>query len=122
MSNSYSFPVQNGFLLLRYSFVVCQGYKAPRRIDPRLLDPRFVFAEISGTAPNPEAKVFHPEVKKRKREGYEEGDYTQYKEVSASNFIESADPITILGSVNCLSFNQDPGNEDVVQLAIDKLP
>lgn len=24
-------------------FVVCQGYKAPAKIDPRLLDPRHLF-------------------------------------------------------------------------------
>ncbi|KAI9852193.1 MAG: AdoMet-dependent rRNA methyltransferase spb1, partial [Thelocarpon superellum] len=28
-------------------FVVCRGFKAPKRIDPRFLDPRSVFAELS---------------------------------------------------------------------------
>src|ERR1700753_4197485 len=57
-------------------FVVCRGYKAPKRIDPKFLDPRSVFAELSDPTPNNEAKVFNPEVKKkkRKRQGYEEGD------------------------------------------------
>ena len=27
-------------------FVVCQGYSAPAKIDPKLLDPRHVFADI----------------------------------------------------------------------------
>ncbi len=27
-------------------FVVCQGYLAPRKIDPKLLDPRHVFKEV----------------------------------------------------------------------------
>lgn len=27
-------------------FVVCQGYIAPSKIDPKLLDSRYVFAEI----------------------------------------------------------------------------
>lgn len=102
-------------------FVVCRGYKAPKRIDPRFLDPRAVFAELAGATPNNEAKVYNPEVKKRKREGYEEGDYTLYKEVSASEFIQTMDPIAILGSSNKLSFQQ-PLNGDVALAALDKLP
>ncbi|PTB35521.1 AdoMet-dependent rRNA methyltransferase spb1 [Trichoderma asperellum] len=102
-------------------FVVCRGYKAPKFIDPRFLDPRSVFAELSGAAPNNEAKVYNPEVKKRKRDGYEEGDWTQFKEVSASTFIQTNDPIAILGSSNKLSFAQSP-NGDIALAALDKLP
>ncbi|OAA66235.1 AdoMet-dependent rRNA methyltransferase spb1 [Cordyceps fumosorosea ARSEF 2679] len=102
-------------------FVVCRGYKAPKRIDPRFLDPRAVFAELAGATPNNEAKVYNPEVKKRKREGYEEGDYTLYKEVPASEFIQTMDPIAILGSSNKLTFQQ-PLNGDVALAALDKLP
>ncbi|OLN84439.1 AdoMet-dependent rRNA methyltransferase SPB1 [Colletotrichum chlorophyti] len=102
-------------------FVVCKGYKAPKRIDPRFLDPRAVFAELKDATPNNEAKVYNPETKKRKREGYEEGDYTQFKSVSASEFIHTTDPIAILGSSNQLSFEQ-PTNGDVALAALDKLP
>jgi AdoMet-dependent rRNA methyltransferase SPB1 len=102
-------------------FVVCRGFKAPKRIDPRLLDPRSVFEDLADPAPNNEAKVYNPEVKKRKREGYEEGDYTQYKEISASEFIQTTDPIAILGQYNKLSFEQ-PKNGDVALAALEKLP
>lgn len=102
-------------------FVVCKGYKAPKRIDPRFLDPRAVFAELKGSAPNNEAKVYKPEVKKRKREGYEEGDYTQFKEIAASEFIQTTDPLAILGNYNRLSFKQPP-NGDVALAAMEKLP
>ncbi|GAB0135794.1 hypothetical protein EsDP_00004119 [Epichloe bromicola] len=102
-------------------FVVCRGFKAPKRIDPRFLDPRYVFAELTGATPNNEAKVFNPEVKKRKRDGYEEGDYIQFKEVPASEFIQTMDPIAILGSSNKLSFEQ-PKIGDVALAALDKLP
>ncbi|KAK7403939.1 AdoMet-dependent rRNA methyltransferase spb1 [Neonectria punicea] len=102
-------------------FVVCRGYKAPKKIDPRFLDPRSVFAELQGATPNNEAKVYNPEVKKRKRDGYEEGNYTQFKEMPASEFIETLDPIAILGSYNKLSFEQ-PRNGDVTLAALDKLP
>src|ERR1700733_10565239 len=102
-------------------FVVCRGFKAPKRIDPKFLDPRSVFAELSDPTPNNEAKVFNPEVKKRKRDGYEEGNYTQFKEVPASEFIQTTDPIAILGSLNRLSFEQPP-NGDVALAALDALP
>ncbi|RFU73452.1 et-dependent rrna methyltransferase spb1 [Trichoderma arundinaceum] len=102
-------------------FVVCRGYKAPKWIDPRFLDPRSVFAELSGATPNNEAKVYNPEVKKRKRDGYEDGDYIQFKEIAASSFIQTNDPIAILGSYNKLSFDQSP-NGDIALAALDKLP
>ncbi|KAI1485548.1 AdoMet-dependent rRNA methyltransferase spb1 [Biscogniauxia mediterranea] len=102
-------------------FVVCRGFKAPRHIDPKFLDPRAVFAEYAEGASNNEAKVFKPEVKKRKREGYEEGDYIQFKEIPASQFIETADPLDILANYNKLSFEQ-PRNGDVALAALDKMP
>jgi AdoMet-dependent rRNA methyltransferase SPB1 len=102
-------------------FVVCRGFKAPKRIDPKFLDPRHVFAELQEPTPNNEAKVFNPEKKKRKREGYEEGEYTQHKEVLATEFIHTTDPIAILGSVNRLSFQQGP-NGDLALATVDRLP
>ena len=102
-------------------FVVCRGFKAPKRIDPKFLDPRSVFAELSDPTPNNEAKVFNPEKKKRKREGYEEGDYTQFHEAPASEFIQTTDPIAMLGTRNKLSFEQKQ-NGDIALAALDKLP
>lgn len=102
-------------------FVVCRGFKAPKRIDPKFLDPRSVFAELSGPTPNNEAKVFNPEKKKRKREGYDAGDYTQFKEAPASEFVQTTDPIAILGSSSKLTFEQQE-NGDIALAALDKLP
>ncbi|KAJ9604216.1 AdoMet-dependent rRNA methyltransferase spb1 [Cladophialophora chaetospira] len=102
-------------------FVVCRGFKAPKKLDPKFLDPKHVFAEVQEPTPNNEAKVFNPEKKKRKREGYEEGDWTQHKEVPVSEFIHTTDPIAILGSVNTLSFEQPP-NGDLALATIDRLP
>ncbi|CAG5161729.1 uncharacterized protein ALTATR162_LOCUS6082 [Alternaria atra] len=102
-------------------FVVCRGYKAPKHLDPKFLDARSVFAELSDPTPNNEAKVFKPEVKKRKREGYEEGDWTQFKEAPVSEFIQTTDPIAMLGGLNKLSFEQKP-NGDIAVATIDKLP
>lgn len=102
-------------------FVVCRGFKAPKKIDPRFLDPKAVFAELADPTPNNEAKVFNPEKKKRKREGYEEGDYIQFKEAPASDFISTTDPIAMLGTHNRLHFEQR-GNGDLALATLDKLP
>ncbi|KEF53460.1 uncharacterized protein A1O9_10435 [Exophiala aquamarina CBS 119918] len=102
-------------------FVVCRGYKAPKRLDPKFLDPKHVFAEVLAPTPNNEAKVFNPEKKKRKREGYEEGEYTQHKEIAVSEFIHTTDPIAILGTVNKLSFEQKD-NGDLALATLDRLP
>lgn len=102
-------------------FVVCRGFKAPKRIDPKFLDPRAVFEDLAAPAPNNEAKVYNPEIKKRKRGGYEDGDWTQFKELPASEFIQTADPIAILGGINRLHFEQAK-NGDVALAALGKLP
>ncbi|KUI64299.1 AdoMet-dependent rRNA methyltransferase SPB1 [Cytospora mali] len=102
-------------------FVVCRGFKAPKRIDPKFLDPRAVFEDLAAPAPNNEAKVYNPEIKKRKRGGYEEGDWTQFKELPASEFIQTTDPIAILGGINRLHFEQAK-NGDVALAALGKLP
>jgi len=102
-------------------FVVCLGYKAPKKMDPRFLDPKAVFAELPAAAPNNEAKVFNPEVKKRKREGYEDGDYLQFHEAPASEFIQTTDPIQMLGSLNKLNLDQQP-NGDIALATLNRLP
>ncbi|KAL8901409.1 MAG: hypothetical protein Q9207_005221 [Kuettlingeria erythrocarpa] len=102
-------------------YVVCRGFKAPKRIDPRLLEPRSVFAEIPNPPPNHEAKIFNPEKKKRKREGYEEGDYTQFREAPASQFMKTVDPISMLGSMNRFEFTHSV-DDDIVLAALVQLP
>lgn len=109
-------------------FVVCQGFLAPKHLDPRFLNPQHVFKDLDlvtatgadGTdqaALNNAAghtsmdkltpaamKVFHPEKKRRMREGYEDGNLTLFKTVGVMKFIASHDPITILGDANQLAF------------------
>ena len=102
-------------------FVVCRGFKAPKRIDPKFLDPRSVFADLTEPTPNNEARVFNPEKKKRWREGYEEGEYTQFKEATASEFVQTTDPIAMLGTLNKISFVQPPQG-DIALAALDRLP
>lgn len=101
-------------------FVVCRGYKAPKCLDPKFLDPKHVFAELADPTPNNEAKVFDPEKKKRKREGYEEGNWTQFKEIPVTEFVNTTDPISILGGYNKLSFDQPPGG-DLAMATLNRL-
>lgn len=81
-------------------FVVCKGFKAPKKLDPRLLDPREVFEELAAETVNNEAKVFNPEKKRRQRSGYEEGDYLLYHTMPLLEFVKNEDPINVLGSIN----------------------
>lgn len=81
-------------------FVVCKGFKAPKRLDPRLLDPKEVFEELPDAPKNMEAKIYNPEKKVRKRQGYDEGDNLLYHEATIMDFVENEDPITLLGSMN----------------------
>ncbi|MCO5609443.1 hypothetical protein L7F22_063669 [Adiantum nelumboides] len=100
-------------------FVVCQEFKAPKRIDPKFLDPRYVFKDLDPTAAtkstddktqkpvyaaNAVANVFEPEKKRRKREGYAEGEMLLYKAISAKDFIEGDNPVEMLGTFNEIRF------------------
>lgn len=102
------------------TFYVCRGYKAPKHLDSRFLDSKYAFAEVEEAAVNMEARVFNPEKKKRKRDGYDEGDWTQFHEATASEFVQAADPIEMLGRLNRLHFRQE-GDGDIALAALDKL-
>jgi AdoMet-dependent rRNA methyltransferase SPB1 len=65
-------------------FLVCQDYKAPAKLDPRMLDPKYVFAAVEGETTggdlagagirgDPNMTVFHKnwDKKVRKRGGYD---------------------------------------------------
>lgn len=90
-------------------FVVCKGFKAPKKMDPRLLDPKEVFEELPTENTNNVAKVFNPEKHTRKRQGYEEGDYLLYKEMPLADFVRDEEPINTLGSLNKLT---EPPKDD----------
>ncbi|CAE6427137.1 unnamed protein product [Rhizoctonia solani] len=99
-------------------FVVCQGYRAPQHIDPKFLDPKHVFKDVTALPPIPSTStaqpgskahnnVFQPEKKRRARDGYADGDYTLFHAVGASELVHSHDPVTVLGSSNQITFKTD---------------
>lgn len=97
-------------------FVVCKGFKAPKKLDPRLLDPKHVFEELPTGAQNMEAKIYNPEKKKRQRQGYEEGDYLLYHEMPLLEFVKNEDPINTLGSLNKLTVPSKEEEENEFKL------
>ncbi|KAI1793875.1 Spb1 C-terminal domain-containing protein [Ganoderma leucocontextum] len=100
-------------------FVVCRDFLAPKHIDPKFLDPKHVFKELTASAPadgqatakNAQANVFQPEKKRRHRDGYVDGDYTLYKDSGAADFIRCQDPITFLGTYNKITFKTEEEKE-----------
>lgn len=99
-------------------FVVCKGYKAPKKMDPRLLDPKEVFEELATVGVNNEQKVFNPEKKARQRQGYEEGDNLLYHTLPLMTFIKEDDPINMLGGLNKLD---EPEADDLEWKILKKL-
>jgi AdoMet-dependent rRNA methyltransferase SPB1 len=45
-----------------------------------------------------------PEKKRRKRDGYDEGDYTLHKTISATDFIHKSDAVGMIGTANQITF------------------
>ncbi|XP_021827816.1 putative rRNA methyltransferase [Prunus avium] len=77
-------------------------YKAPAKIDPRLLDVKHLFKSVE-----PQKKVvdvLRGTKQKRHRDGYEDGDTILRKVSSAADFIWSEAPLDILGSVTSINF------------------
>ncbi|TPX30516.1 hypothetical protein SmJEL517_g05935 [Synchytrium microbalum] len=110
-------------------FVVCRDYLAPKKVDPKLLDARFVFqeGEIGEDGEHEEdAKkkkekqgallndLLHPEKKKRHREGYADGDYTLHHVEKVSTFIHDRDYVAVLSRAHTLDFEADDDGRALV--------
>lgn len=88
-------------------YVLGFRYKAPAKIDPRLLDVKHLFER--GKDPPKVVDVLRGTKQKRHRDGYEDGDTTLRKVSSAADFIWSKTPLEILGSVTTITF-EDPAS------------
>eukprot|EP00566_Odontella_aurita_P002225 CAMPEP_0113573206 /NCGR_PEP_ID=MMETSP0015_2-20120614/26492_1 /TAXON_ID=2838 /ORGANISM="Odontella" /LENGTH=1090 /DNA_ID=CAMNT_0000476265 /DNA_START=159 /DNA_END=3428 /DNA_ORIENTATION=- /assembly_acc=CAM_ASM_000160 len=103
-------------------FLVCEGYLAPTKIDPRMLDPKCVFEQVDGQATGGgdardtaagkgKMNIFHKKYfeKRRQRQGYNMDvlDATMRNVGRVSDFIERGsgkDPIALLSTCTGLSF------------------
>ena len=77
-----------------------------------------MFKELSAaagktSAGNLQENVFKPEKSRRQREGYEDGNYTLFKECNAADFVRASDAIAVLGTVNRIVFTTDEEKESV---------
>lgn len=96
-------------------YVMCIGYRAPKAIDPRLLNPKYVFKDM-GTEPAPGKdapdkpdlflNTVMKDMKKRKRHrgGYADGELTLFRRVSVLDFCRSARPVALMVDASQFSF------------------
>lgn len=85
-------------------FVVCQGYRAPDKLDPKFLDSKYVFQEVdteSATVKGLQAK----EKSKPKASGYEDGISSLHKAASISDFVHQENFVDILNNATVLEMN-----------------
>ncbi|CAH1233220.1 FTSJ3 [Branchiostoma lanceolatum] len=87
-------------------FVVCEGFIAPDKIDPRFLDPRFAFKEVD-VVQTTQVNLKTLEQKKAKAEGYADGDLTLFHKAKVSEFISSDTYMDMLASKNQLFFDDE---------------
>ncbi|GAB2291273.1 hypothetical protein Dimus_025531 [Dionaea muscipula] len=85
-------------------------YKAPAKIDPRLLDFRHLFQ--GAKEPPKVLDVLRGTKQKRHRDGYEDGASILRKVTSAADFVWSDNPLEILGTVTSISF-QDADSSSI---------
>ncbi|KAJ8541765.1 hypothetical protein K7X08_002581 [Anisodus acutangulus] len=86
-------------------YIIGFKYKAPSKIDPRLLDVKHLFQ--GGQEPPKVIDVLGATKQKRHRDGYEDGATVLRKVCSVADFVWSDNPVNILGSFTSMSFD-DP--------------
>ncbi|KAK9699381.1 hypothetical protein RND81_08G170300 [Saponaria officinalis] len=85
-------------------YVIGLRYKAPAKIDPRMLDIKYLFE--GAAEPQKVIDVLDGGKKqKRHRDGYEEGLTLVRKVQSASDFVWCNNPVDMLGTTTSISFN-----------------
>ncbi|KAL8143670.1 hypothetical protein V2J09_016702 [Rumex salicifolius] len=83
-------------------FIVCRKYKAPAKIDPRLLDVKHLFQEA--IEPEKVTDVLRDSKQKRSRGGYKDDIALVRKDCSAADFVWSESPLDLLGTATVISF------------------
>lgn len=98
-------------------FMVCQGYKAPDVIDPRLLDPKFALEEVEGEDEGTGEKITSLKkllTTKRNRSGYDDNaGQGLFTTCDLSEFILSQEPHEFLTNFN--SFKIDEKAKEMIK-------
>jgi AdoMet-dependent rRNA methyltransferase SPB1 len=91
-------------------FMVCQGYKAPDIIDPRLLDPKFALEDVEDDNTGSTEKITSLKkllTNKVNREGYKDGaELNVLHTVDISEFIQSQDPHEYLSTFHRINLDE----------------
>ena len=88
-------------------FVVCQGFLAPDKLDPRLLDPKYVFDELDLEGKK-KVSLLHPEKQKRiKAEGYSEQDIALRNDLSATEFFQADNGLSALQGIGSITIDDE---------------
>ncbi|XP_039265983.2 pre-rRNA 2'-O-ribose RNA methyltransferase FTSJ3-like [Styela clava] len=90
-------------------FVVCQGYKAPDKIDKKFFDAKHVFQELTPGDDQITMADFGNKklLKKAKAVGYKDDATMLYEECTVSEFLASDKPLHILKQSNKLVFDDE---------------
>ena len=103
-------------------FIVCRDYKAPDKLDPRLLDAKYVFKEVddlvgsatgvAGGGGGHAVDVFHKKSgegqRVRQREGYDESlGPLLTRVVPVSEFLRHVDPVRLLTQASSFTFDAE---------------
>lgn len=101
-------------------YVMCTGYRAPKAIDPRFLNPKYVFKEmgangsvggVGGETNDGKRDLYLNTVlkamkkRKRHRDGYNEGELTMFHRATVLDFCRSARPVAFMTEVGQFSFD-----------------
>lgn len=87
-------------------FIVCQGYKAPTKIDPRYLDPKYVFEELEIEPENKQNLLKEPgKLKKAKALGYDSIDLRRI--VTATEFLKAESGLDVLVAATEIKIDDD---------------
>ncbi|KAJ3114262.1 AdoMet-dependent rRNA methyltransferase spb1 [Phlyctochytrium bullatum] len=105
-------------------FVVCRDFLAPKKIDSKLLDPKFVFTDVEDSFEDMDEKkkkelqgavlndLLHPEKKRRHREGYADGATVLHVTTPVSDFIRQPDFVNFLARSNQLVFTNSEDDQN----------
>jgi len=108
-------------------FVVCQGFKAPGKIDERFFDLKTVFEGVEGSLDKKDTflKDFS-EKKKNNREGYaDEVGQGMHVKQTVTDFLACKNPLNFIAACNELTFDQDYykehecTNSEIIELCKD---
>jgi len=88
------------------TYLICKGYYAPKKIDPRLLDPSFVFKSALILKKKASVLKKQPQLKEKpNRDGYDS--HLLFKVGKVMDWMNSSDPVGELGDYNELRWDKE---------------